>query len=396
MQYFFRVYEDNAEKLGTDTYEVSWHSGARPSHQEWQGKQYTMDELKSVCGLGTVTGLNGANCYHVYYPLIPGISVPTYTAEELEELNKKENSPVKYGDKEYTRYEALQRQRRLETTMRAQRQKIKLLETGNADEDDIIAARCRYRGTSQEYARFSKAMDLPQQRQRVTVDGLGNIGVGKWKKSVDKSGESGIIKSKEVSKIENLSDISLNEEVQQLKHSNNFRQGSKKFSESAKRKLYENERILSSNNFETAILYDEDGNVIFKKKGNADSVSFSEKEKKQMKGCVLTHNHPNGSVFSSNDINMLRTGILSEIRACNSKGTYVLRRSDDWNSEISTFEELDKRYWEAMNLAGCEFAEKAAKEGKHPLYYIREMDEKGIEIFSKKYGLEFEWEEKDG
>lgn len=36
-------------------------------------------------------------------------------------------------------------------------------------------------------------MDLPQQRQRVTVDGLGNIGQGKWKKSVDKSGESGII-----------------------------------------------------------------------------------------------------------------------------------------------------------------------------------------------------------
>lgn len=91
------MYEDNAEKLGTDTYEVSWHSGARPSHQVWQGKQYTMDELKSVCGLGTVTGLNGANCYHVYYPFIPGISVPTYTAEELEELNKKENSPVKYG-----------------------------------------------------------------------------------------------------------------------------------------------------------------------------------------------------------------------------------------------------------------------------------------------------------
>lgn len=176
-----KVNEMNAEKLDTDTYEVSWHSGARPSHQEWQGKWYTMEQLKSVCGLGTVTGLNGANCYHDYYPVIPGISEPTYTAEQLEEMNRKENTPVKYGDKEYTKYEALQRQRKLETTMRAQRERIHLLETGNADEDDIIAARCRYRGTSQEYARFSKAMDLPQQRQRVTVDGLGNIGVGKWK-----------------------------------------------------------------------------------------------------------------------------------------------------------------------------------------------------------------------
>ena len=36
-------------------------------------------------------------------------------------------------------------------------------------------------------------MDLPQQRERVTVDGLGNIGQGKYKKPVDKSAENDII-----------------------------------------------------------------------------------------------------------------------------------------------------------------------------------------------------------
>lgn len=181
-----KINEMNAEKLHTDTFEVTWHGGARPSHQEWQGKWYTREELVSVCELGTVTGLHGANCRHDYFPVIPGISVPTYTAEELEEMNRKENIPVEYNGKKYTKYEALQRQRRLETTMRAQRQQIHLLKVGNADEDDIIAARCRYRGTSQEYKRFSEAMDLPEQRQRVTVDGLGNIGQGKWKLSTEK------------------------------------------------------------------------------------------------------------------------------------------------------------------------------------------------------------------
>ena len=46
-------------------------------------------------------------------------------------------------------------------------------------------------------------MDLPQQRERVTVDGLGDIGVGKYtktdnviNKSVDNGGESGIIEVK--------------------------------------------------------------------------------------------------------------------------------------------------------------------------------------------------------
>ena len=129
----------------------------------------------------------GANCYHSYYPVIPGISVPTYTEEELDEMNRQENIPIDYNGKQYTKYEALQRQRQLETRMRAERQKIKLLQDGEADETDIMLARAKYRGTSQEYTSFSKAMDLPQQRQRVTIDGLENIGVGKWKIPVEKS-----------------------------------------------------------------------------------------------------------------------------------------------------------------------------------------------------------------
>lgn len=176
-----KVNESNAEQLGTDMFETTAHGGARPEHQEWQGRWYTKDELESICGLGEVTGLCGANCYHDYYPVVPGISEPTYTAEQIEEFNRKENEPVEYNGKTYTKYEATQRQRKLETTMRAQRQEIKLLKEGGANEDDLIAARSRYRGTSAEYARFSKAMDLPQQRERVTVDGLGNIGQGKYK-----------------------------------------------------------------------------------------------------------------------------------------------------------------------------------------------------------------------
>lgn len=182
-----RVNEDNAAQLGTEYFEVTWHSGARPSHQVWQGRVYSRAELETVCGLGTVTGLCGANCYHDYYPFVPGISERTYTDKQLEEMNAEENKKVKYNGKEYTKYEALQRQRRLETTMRAQRQKIKLLEEAEAAEDDIINARCRYRGTSQEYTRFSREMGLPQQRERVTSDGLGNIGVGKCKASSDKA-----------------------------------------------------------------------------------------------------------------------------------------------------------------------------------------------------------------
>lgn len=166
-----KVNENNAKALDTEYFEVSWHGGARPEHQSWQGKVYSRKELEKVCGLGTVTGLCGANCYHDYYPFIPGISERRYTDEQLAEMNREENTPVEYNGRKYTKYEALQRQRRLETAMRAQKQKIDLLETGDANEDDILNARCRYHGLSQEYSMFSKAMKLPQQRERVNTGG---------------------------------------------------------------------------------------------------------------------------------------------------------------------------------------------------------------------------------
>lgn len=165
-----KISEDNAEKLETEYFEVSWHRGARPSHQEFQGKVYSRDELVDICGLGTVTGLCGANCYHSYDAFVIGASERKYTDEWLAEQNTKENTPIEYNGKEYTVYKATQHQRGLESAMRALREKIKLLESGNADENSIIAAKAKYFKTSDEYVKFSKAMDLPQQRERVFID----------------------------------------------------------------------------------------------------------------------------------------------------------------------------------------------------------------------------------
>lgn len=170
------INESNAEKLETNYFETTYHSGARPTHQPWQGRVYSKEELVSVCGLGTVTGLCGANCYHNYYPFIKGVSERTYTDEELDRMNQEDNEKREFRGKSYTKYEALQRQRKLETIMRAERQEIKLLTEGGASDDDIMSANARYNKTSDEYARLSKAMNLPQQRQRVNIDGLGNIG----------------------------------------------------------------------------------------------------------------------------------------------------------------------------------------------------------------------------
>lgn len=171
------INEQVAAELGTDRYEVTYHVGARPSHQPWQGRVWTMQQLRDVCGLGTVTGLHGANCYHDYNPFPHG-SERTYTDEQLRQMIDAENTPKMYAGKEYTTYEALQQQRRMETAMRATRQKIKLLQEGGAPDADVILQKARYQGQMQNYKDFSQKMKLPEQMKRVYQDGLGTVGKG--------------------------------------------------------------------------------------------------------------------------------------------------------------------------------------------------------------------------
>ncbi|HWT27616.1 MAG TPA: phage minor capsid protein [Mobilitalea sp.] len=171
-----KINDMNAEKLGTDKFEVSWHATARPSHQVWQGRIYTKQQLTDVCGLGTGPGLCGWNCYHTYFPFIDGISVRQWTDEQLDAMNAKENEMKEFNGKKYNTYDATQRQRQLETLMRAQRQKIKLLKSGGTSEEIIQATQINYQETMRQYKLFSKEMNLPQQKERIYIDGLGKVG----------------------------------------------------------------------------------------------------------------------------------------------------------------------------------------------------------------------------
>ena len=128
-----------------------------------------MAQLKSVCGYGKVDGLKGANCGHDFYPVIPGISEPAYTPEELKQMKADEAEKHEYNGKEYTKYEASQKQRRLERTVAARYHAVDLLKEGGADEKAIQDAKISYQAVSQEYTRFSRAMGLTPQRERINL-----------------------------------------------------------------------------------------------------------------------------------------------------------------------------------------------------------------------------------
>jgi hypothetical protein len=304
-----KVNEDNAEQLGTEYFEVSYHRGARPTHQVWQGRVYSKKELETVCGLGTVTGLCGANCYHSYSPFIKGVDKPTYSEEELDRMNEEENTPKEYNGRQYTAYEAQQRQRQLETAMRADRQKIELLTQGGANDDTITGAKVRYFQRQDEYVKFSKAMGLPEQWERVTVNGKNALGSKLPKKaesvnkitaeSVAKSGKSGIIKEKSKKPITPITDKAIScipkvdiegyTEEQCLEIQKQHKE-LLKFSKE------------QNDNKEVAFVLKNDVSKMITEpiKGTDEKIDFG--SALQGKDLFVMHNHPRNSSYSLNDI----------------------------------------------------------------------------------------------
>ena len=168
-----QVTMDNCEELGCDLVETSAHIGARPEHQEWQGKVFSLSGNNkkyppfSVCGLGTVTGICGVNCRHSYYPYFEGTE-KHYSAEDLDELA---GQTVEYNGVKMTRYEGEEKLRYIERNIRQYKRRALTEQAGGVDD---TAARVKI-GEWQGKARdFTKQTGIQRDSAREfigTIDG---------------------------------------------------------------------------------------------------------------------------------------------------------------------------------------------------------------------------------
>lgn len=89
----------------------------------------------------------------------------TYTNEQLVNIDP---PPFEFEGRTYTIYEATQKQRQIERTMRKlKREKVAFEAAGL--EEDAQATNIQMRRLSQKYKEFSKAAGLPEQRERMNV-----------------------------------------------------------------------------------------------------------------------------------------------------------------------------------------------------------------------------------
>ncbi|MCM1508516.1 MAG: phage minor capsid protein [Ruminococcus flavefaciens] len=128
----------NAEECGCDLMEISAHSGARPSHAQWQGKIVSLSGRrgylsKSDIGYGTGDGFGGWNCRHDWYPFFEGYSKPNYSAKDLKKLDERN---IEYNGKMYNQYEISQIQRKMEREIRSAKREQVAFKTAAREADD--------------------------------------------------------------------------------------------------------------------------------------------------------------------------------------------------------------------------------------------------------------------
>ena len=156
---------NNCEALDCDLVEVTAHLGARPEHEEWQGKVYSVSGKSekylpfSVCGYGEADGICGINCRHSFYPYFEGME-KHYSQDDLDEMSKE---TVDYNGKSYSRYEGEQQLRHIERTIRHYKKEVA---TQDAMGIDNTAAR-RKIGEWQAKARdFTEQTGIRRDRAR--------------------------------------------------------------------------------------------------------------------------------------------------------------------------------------------------------------------------------------
>ena len=110
------------DELECDLIETSAHMGARPSHAEWQGQVFSRsglnrdyDQFEDATGYGTGEGLCGWGCRHSFYPFFEGVSTPNYTPNQILGYA---NQALEYDGKTISMYEATQKQRGFERSIR--------------------------------------------------------------------------------------------------------------------------------------------------------------------------------------------------------------------------------------------------------------------------------------
>ena len=143
--------------------------------------------------------------------------------------------------------------------------------------------------------------------------------------------------------------------------------------------LFRGERNLIGRTKETAIVYDGNGNELFRKYGEVGKVRMSGDERSMLIGNILSHNHPSGGPPSPNDLFALWKSELKELRTLTQKGVYSMRPPKQWKRVPESPSAVVREFWDIYGTPGD------ALDSEKAVVAMRTL--------SARYGVELEYEE---
>lgn len=163
------IREKAGEEFGADGVEVSAHALCARDHIDIQGKQFSKKEFE-LRNEELRRHISTCNCKHYTFPIILGISKPTYTDKELKQYKANSEKPVNINGKEMTKYQATQAQRNMETAIRKEKDKYIFADTmGDTEMAEKIKANINQ--LQSQYNSISQQAGLSPKMDRTYVPG---------------------------------------------------------------------------------------------------------------------------------------------------------------------------------------------------------------------------------
>ena len=167
------VQQQVGKDFGANGVEISAHSPCAEDHLPIQGKQFSNKEFKKING-SLDRPIGEYNCKHFVFSVILGVNQPSYTQKQLNQMENESTVKVKYEGKTYTKYEATQVQRKLETEIRKQKDR-QITARASGDKEEVNLAQQKISELTDKYSDFSSKTGLDTYKNRLTVSGYRRV-----------------------------------------------------------------------------------------------------------------------------------------------------------------------------------------------------------------------------
>ncbi len=169
------IQEQVGKQFGADGVEISAHSPCAEDHLPIQGRQYSKKEFEQLNG-DLDRPIGEYNCRHFIFSIVLGVNRPEYNSKQLNEMRQESLEKVEYEGKKYTKYEATQVQRKLETEIRKQKDR-QIIARASGDKEEIAKAQEKITILTRKYNDFSKNAGIKTYKENLTVAGYKRVAI---------------------------------------------------------------------------------------------------------------------------------------------------------------------------------------------------------------------------